>query len=94
HVVVLKEFILPVHVDVNVRKSALESFENEARILKQMDSPNVVKLIDFFVEDHRAYLVLEHIDGMSLRELVEKNGAMKESQVKELALQMCSILSY
>ena len=93
-VVVLKEFILPVHVDVNVRKSALESFENEARILKQMDSQNVVKLIDFFVEDHRAYLVLEHIDGMSLRELVEKNGAMKESQVKELAVQMCSILSY
>lgn len=94
HVVVLKEFILPVHVDVNVRKSALESFENEARILKQMDSPNVVQLIDFFVEDHRAYLVLEHIDGMSLRELVEKNGAMKESQVKELAIQMCSILAY
>ena len=94
HVVVLKEFILPVHVDVNVRKSALESFENEARILKQMDSQNVVQLIDFFVEDHRAYLVLEHIDGMSLRELVEKNGAMKESQVKELAIQMCSILAY
>ncbi len=93
-VVVLKEFILPVHVDVNVRKSALESFENEARILKQMDNPGVVKLIDFFVEDHRAYLVLEHIDGMSLRELVEKNGAMKESQVKELAMQMCDILSY
>jgi predicted Ser/Thr protein kinase len=93
-VVVLKEFILPVHVDVNVRKSALESFENEARILKQIDSTGVVKLIDFFVEDHRAYLVLEHIDGMSLRELVEKNGAMKESQVKELAVQMCGILSY
>lgn len=92
--VVLKEFILPVHVDVNVRKSALESFENEARILKQLNSDGVVKLIDFFVEDHRAYLVLEHIDGMSLRELVEKNGAMKESQVKELAQQMCSILSY
>ncbi|MBA3994620.1 MAG: hypothetical protein C0469_13930 [Cyanobacteria bacterium DS2.3.42] len=93
-VVVLKEFILPVHVDVGVRKSALESFENEARILKQIDSDGVVKLIDFFVEDHRAYLVLEHIDGMSLRELVEKNGAMKESQVKELAVQMCGILSY
>ena len=92
--VVLKEFILPVHVDVGVRKSALESFENEARILKQMDNPHVVKLIDFFVEDHRAYLVLEHIDGMSLRELVEKNGSMQESQVKELAAQMCSILSY
>jgi len=94
YTVVLKEFILPVHVDVAVRKSALESFENEARILKQMDSQNVVKLIDFFVEDHRAYLVLEHIDGASLRELVEKGGAMSETQVKELAMQMCSILAY
>lgn len=92
--IVLKEFILPVHVDVNVRKSALEQFENEARILRQLDTRNIVKLIDFFVEDHRAYLVLEHIDGMSLREFVEQKGALEEGQVRDLSIQMCEILSY
>ncbi len=91
---VLKEFILPVFVDISVRKSALEQFENEARILRQLQHPQIVKLLDYFVEDHRAYLVLEHIDGASLKELVEKQGPLPEPQVKALAEQMCKILSY
>ncbi len=92
--VVLKEFILPVFVDVNVRRQALESFEKEARILRQLDHNQIVHLIDFFVEDHRGYLVLEHIDGKSLREIVIANGALPEKQVRELACQMCRIQDY
>lgn len=92
--VVLKEFILPVYVDVNVRRAALEQFENEARLLRQIDHPRIVKLIDFFVEDHRTYLVLEHIKGGSLRELVKSKGKLDQAQVRSLALQMCNILSY
>lgn len=92
--VVLKEFILPVFVNVKVRKSALEQFENEAKILRQLNHEQIVKLLDFFVEDHRAYLVLEHIDGTSLRTLIEKKGACDEAYVRSLALQMCHILEY
>ena len=89
---VLKECILPVYVDVSIRRTSLEQFENEARLLRQINHPQIVKLMDFFVEDHRTYLVLEHIDGKSLRQLVKENGAFKEDQVRELALQMCEIL--
>jgi|GEM_PF-557192 Serine/threonine protein kinase len=92
--VVLKEFILPVYVTVSVRRQALERFENEARILKHLDHTQIVKLVDFFVEDHRSYLVLEHIDGQSLRQIVESRGAMPENQVMALAEQMCTILDY
>lgn len=91
---VLKEFILPVFVDISVRKSALEQFENEARILRQLNHPQIVKLLDYFVEDHRAYLVLEHIDGASLRKLVESQGPLPEAQVRVLAEQMSAILKY
>lgn len=92
--VVLKEFILPVFVDVNVRRQSLERFEKEARILRQLQHEQVVRLIDFFVEDHRGYLVLEHIDGQSLRELVLSSGPLPEKDVHGLALQMCKILNY
>ncbi|MCA9802921.1 MAG: serine/threonine protein kinase [Cyanobacteria bacterium HKST-UBA02] len=92
--VVLKEFILPVYVDVAVRRQALERFENEARILKQLDHPQIVSLTDFFIEDHRSYLVLEHINGKSLKQLVMEKGPMSEDEVKGLALQMCTILDY
>ena len=91
--VVLKECILPVYVDVSVRRTSLEQFENEARLLRQIDHPQIVKLIDFFVEDHRTYLVLEHIDGRSLRQLVKDKGAMSESEVRGLSAQMCEILN-
>jgi serine/threonine protein kinase/Tfp pilus assembly protein PilF len=92
--VVLKEFLLPIYVDISIRKDVLESFESEARILKHLNHDQVVKLNDFFVEDHRAYLVLEHIDGKSLREIVAKEGPLSEERVRELTRQMCSILSY
>ncbi len=92
--VVLKEFILPVYVDVNVRRQSLERFEKEARILKQLNNDQVVKLLDFFVEDHRGYLVLEHIDGFSLRDLVQKEGPFNEDRARELAAQMCTIQTY
>ncbi|HEY9677371.1 MAG TPA: serine/threonine-protein kinase [Drouetiella sp.] len=92
--VVLKEFILPVYVDVNVRRQALESMQHEAAMLKRLDNNRVVRLIEFFVEDHRGYLVLERIDGLSLRGLVNKEGPMPEAKVRELAQQMCSILAY
>lgn len=92
--VVLKEFILPVFVDVNIRRQSLERFEKEARILRQLDHNQVVRLIDFFVEDHRGYLVLEHIDGKSLREIVLESGPIPEKEVQNLALQMCKILHY
>jgi serine/threonine protein kinase len=93
-IIVLKEFLLPIYVDVNIRKEVLERFESEARILKHLDHDQVVKLSDFFVEDHRAYLVLEHIDGISLREKVRQEGPLSEEVVRELAKQMCTILSY
>lgn len=92
--VVLKEFILPVYVDVNVRRQALERMQNEAAMLRRLDNPRIVRLLDFFIEDHRGYLVLERIDGYSLRKIVDDEGKMPEARVRDLALQMCEMLKY
>lgn len=92
--VVLKETIVPVFSDGAVRKRALESFEKEARLLMDLKDESIVKLLDYFIEDHRAYLVLEHIDGCSLRETVKLQGALGVRQVFSLALQMCNMLTY
>jgi tRNA A-37 threonylcarbamoyl transferase component Bud32/uncharacterized RDD family membrane protein YckC len=92
--IVLKEFVLPVYVDLSIRRKTIERFEKEARLLKQLDHHKVVKLLDFFVEDHRAYLVLEHLDGKNLRDLVKDSGRRSEKETMSLALQMCEILRY
>lgn len=92
--VVLKEFILPVFVDINVRRQALERMQNEVQMLKKLDHDRIVKLKDFFIEDHRGYLVLELIDGDSLRTIVSRNGKMSEATVVSLMEQMCDMLEY
>lgn len=92
--VVLKEYMLPVYVDMKARKQALERFESEARMLGRLMHESIVKLLDFFVEDHRAYLVLEYIPGDSLRRRVEKNGPISEDEAVALGLGMCEILEY
>ncbi|MCC7529756.1 MAG: serine/threonine protein kinase, partial [Candidatus Melainabacteria bacterium] len=92
--VVLKETILPTFVDQAARQHALSRFEKEARLLNEMDHPQIVKLTDYFIEDHRSYLVLEHIDGNNLKEVVSQKGKMSEEEVRAFALQMCDILDY
>jgi tRNA A-37 threonylcarbamoyl transferase component Bud32 len=90
--VVLKEFILPVYVNINVRKQSLKAFENEARILQSLNHPGIVQLIEFFAEDQRGYLVLEFIDGIPLEQKVLQDGPLGETDVRALAKQMCEML--
>ncbi len=97
--IVIKEFMLPIYVDRRARSQAIERFENEAQVLSGLDNDSIVKLKDHFIEDHRAYLVLEHINGQSLRKLVEQRYAqddtgLDEETLRDLAAQMCDILSY
>jgi len=92
--IVVKEFVLPLYVDSNSRKSALRKFLDEADLLKRLDHNRVVKLSDCFVEDHRGYLVLERIYGNSLRQIVLANGPYAEERVLELLDQMLDVLSY
>lgn len=92
--VVLKENLFPVFVDSETRAVAEKRFRQEIELLGQLRHDNVVRMIDSFVEDHRGYLVLDYIDGMSLRQLVKKHGVLAECQVRELAIQMCRILGY
>ena len=91
--VVLKETIFPIFVEESVRKQSLERFEHEARTLNLLSHDRIVKLRDYFVEDHRGYLVLEHIEGQNLRNHA-LGKPMNEKEVIELALQMCDMLEY
>lgn len=92
--VVVKEFILTGDEDMGNLIESAADFENEGSILARLDHPNVVKLHDVFTEDRRVYLVLEHVEGQSLRQLVSKQGPVSESEALRLAGEMCKVLTY
>ncbi|MFF0157953.1 SAV_2336 N-terminal domain-related protein [Streptomyces sp. NPDC005263] len=48
-----------------------ERFLREAAALAEVDSPYVVRVLDFGVDGQKPYLVAEFVDGVTLREVVE-----------------------
>lgn len=92
--VVLKEYVLPAAVNTEAKMSALRDLEHEAKLLQELHHPGIVKLMGFFVEDHRGYLVMELCNGDSLRDTVEKVGALDASRVASIAVEICTILDY
>lgn len=92
--VAIKEYILPMHANDGLTTRLKDSLDNEAKILSAIDHPNIVTLYDCFVEDHRGYMVLEYIDGPSLRAHIKETGPAKDLLVVWWAIEICSILRY
>ena len=53
----------------------LESFLQEARTLARFDgSPNIVGVRDFFTENGTAYLVMNYLEGITLKQYLVRSG--------------------
>ena len=92
--VVLKEFILPVHQDASLIENQTSVLNREASILSKIRHTNVVNLLDHFVEDFRSYLVIEFIEGLSLRKLVCEKGKLNYKEAIGIVIETCEILHY
>lgn len=93
-VVVVKESVIPPAADAGVRAKAREMFRREAKLLMNVHHERVAKVLDHFVENDRDYLVLEYLPGLSLRQLVSRNGPQDEEQVLRWAAEIAGVLAY
>ena len=57
--------------------SSLERFYREARAVAALDHPNIVRAYDIDQDGKLHFLVMEHVDGASLQEIIKKNGTME-----------------
>lgn len=53
-----------------------ERFQREARSMAQLSHPNLVGVYDFYAEGEHIFLIMELIDGGTLRELLAESGPM------------------
>src|SRR6202040_208671 len=56
--------------------SSLERFYREARAVAALDHPNIVRAYDIDQDDNLHFLVMEHVDGSSLQEIIKRIGCM------------------
>lgn len=62
--------------DLLARPRFAEMFEREAEVLARLNHPNIVDVIDFIDVDGEPWLLLEHIDGPSVRQLLARHGPL------------------
>jgi serine/threonine-protein kinase len=75
------------------RPSIVERFLNEARALAALRSEHVVRVMDVGqLESGRPYLVMEHLDGVHLEELLERDGPLRVETAISYVLQVCEAL--
>src|SRR5439155_15767669 len=73
-----------------------ERFLGEARRGKQLRHPNLAEVIDFSIAaDGTYYIVMEYIEGVTLREVVARNGGpLDYKAVVAIAEQALSALGF
>lgn len=57
--------------------SVAEQLKREARLLAQLNHPNLIRVWDFQDDVSLPYVVLEYVEGMSLAELIEQSGKLR-----------------
>ncbi|MGH9833070.1 MAG: protein kinase domain-containing protein [Blastocatellia bacterium] len=69
-------------------------FCREACIQSQLDHPNIVRVFEFFETEENYFLVMEYVSGVSLRDLLDRQGVASPSQAVYLFKQVLSALDY
>jgi tRNA A-37 threonylcarbamoyl transferase component Bud32 len=77
------------------RPCELDTIRNEAEVLSICHNENIVKLIEKFESPDKIYLVLEYIDGTTLKRLVEcSKKKLNEPQIKNIIFKIAEALNY
>jgi len=75
------------------RRDVVERFFREARVANEIDHPHIVEVTDFVEAPGRAYLVMELLEGRSLRDLVRDRGAYPSiARLRTILAQVCEAL--
>jgi serine/threonine protein kinase len=76
------------HRAVSGNKVLRQRFQNEYRIGRQLDHPNVVHTLDFGQEGGTCFLVLELVEGVDLWERVARRGPLPEAEAVNIIAQV------
>lgn len=69
-------------------------FAAEAALVGQLHHPNVVEILDAVAEDDAPYLVMEYVDGVTLRRFCRADSLLPLAQIIEVGFKCAMALGY
>jgi serine/threonine protein kinase len=74
-------------------KTFVERFRREAQAAAGLNHPNVVSVFDTGSDDGVHYIVMEHVEGRTLADIIGEEGALRPARAVEIAVDVCRALS-
>jgi serine/threonine protein kinase len=81
-------------VSRELNEMAWHRFQRESDALKQLDHPNIVKMLDAFREGDFEYIVMEYVYGGSLFERLNREGRLPLRQALEIGIKVADALHH
>ena len=86
--------VLNPHLDLHTAATARERFLREVRIISKLRHPHTVTIHDFGEsKEGLVYMVLEFVEGETLKSLIRRRGALGEERTLDIGIQIAKSLS-
>jgi eukaryotic-like serine/threonine-protein kinase len=72
----------------------IEIFSNEAKIIAQLNHPQIVRVYDIEELYHTVFIVMEYLEGVSLRQMLDNTKKIPLTKTLDIILQACYGLEY
>lgn len=69
-------------------------FQREAISASSLNHPNIVEMYDVGEDDGKYFIVMEYIDGRTLKSLIKRRGALTLEEVVDIMLQLTSGIAH
>ncbi len=79
--------------DLENNEKFIRRFQREAKSVSDLSHPNIVEVYDVGEEDGQHYIVMEYIDGRTLKQLINKRGGLTVAEVIDIMTQLTDGLS-
>ena len=75
-------------------REAVDRFVNEAKISATLSHPNIVKIYDVSIKSTPKYIVMERVEGITLKSYMQKKGALSTDEVLSYSEQILKALAH
>lgn len=72
----------------------VERFKNEAKIQAMLSHPNIVTLHSLIMEDSKYLMVMEYVNGKTLKHIISEQGPFSEQKAKKYFLQILDAIGF